>query len=402
MNAVFTVAAHEFAAIYERRVFQIITVAFPLIALIGFAAVWFIQNANDGDDGGASAAYGYVDMAGAISGHLDQGRVRYRPYTTFEEGRADLLSDEIDKLFVIPEDYFQSGVVQSFSIDSGFQFDGADSSMRSLLLDNLIAEGAPSDLAARLKRPMSAVHVSLDSSGAPNEVNAPRVFFFLALAFLLFMSLVTTGGFLLQSLGQEKEHRVMEVLLSSVTPARLMIGKILGLGAAGLTQMMIWIAAALILINALPWLFPDLDVALPGIPQTLLAIAFFILGYMLFGTLLAGLGAIATTTQEGQQLSMLVNLPLIIPMYAWYAIVENPASLFTKVLTFFPFTAPIVVFQRLGPGAIEAWEVAASLLILALSVLLAVFIVSRVFRAFLLSYGKRPSIKQLWAALREG
>ena len=400
MNSTLTIASHEFRTIYGRRIFQTITVAFPVVAIIGFAVIWFIQNAGGDDGGGKPVRYGYVDAAGVIDKHLNQGSVRYVPYPTFDEGKADLLADEIGKLFILPEDYIDTGHVQSFSVGSGLQLGGVDDTLRSLLLDNLIDEGTSPELAARLKRPARAVQISLDSDGAPNEVNAARVFFFMGLAFLLFMSLITTSGFLLQGLGQEKENRIMEVLLSSVTPAQLMIGKILGLGAAGLTQIVIWSTAALVFIRVLPSILPNFDIALPGIPQTLLALAFFVLGYMLLGTLQAGLGAVTTTTQESQQLSILVNIPLIIPIYAWYYIAENPASWITKLLTFFPFTAPIVVFQRLGPQAIEAWEVAASLAILTLTVLFAMFVASRVFRAFLLSYGKRPSMKQIWAAIR--
>ncbi len=399
MNSALTIASHEFRTIYSRRIFQVLTVAFPVVAMIAFAAIWFIRTVGGDDASGQPTRFGYVDMAGVIYRGLDQGNVQYVPYPTFEEGRADLLAEQIRKLFVIPEDYVDTGLVRSFSVGTGLQFDGVDDTLRSLLLDNLIDEGTPAELAARLKRPARAVHISLDSEGAPNQVNGARVFFFLGLAFLLFMSMILTSGYLLQGLGQEKENRIMEVLLSSVTPTQLMVGKILGLGAAGLTQIVIWIAAALLFIRVLPPLLPNFDIALPGIPQTMLAVAFFVLGYMLFGTLQAGLGAVATTTQSGQQLSLLVNLPLIIPIYAWYYIVENPASWITRLLTFFPFTAPIVVFQRLGPGAIEAWEIAASLAILALTVLVAVFVVSRVFRAFLLSYGKLPTLKQLWAAL---
>ena len=402
MNSALIIAFHEFRSVFQHRVFQILTVAFPLVAVIGFAAIWFIQNVggDDGDEIGEPVKYGYVDMAGVINDHLTQGRIQYVPYPTFEEGQADLLAENIRELFIIPEDYIETGLVQSFSVGSGLRLDGVDDTLTSLLLDNLIDDGTPPELVARLKRPAHAVQVSLDSDGAPNEISGGRVVFFLGLVILLFISLLVTANFMLQGLGQEKENRIMEVLLSSVTPAQLMVGKIIGLGAAGLAQITIWIVAALIFVSVLPSILPDLGIAPPGVAETLLAIMFFILGYMLFGTLLAGIGAITTTTQESQQISILVNSPLIIPIYAWSYIVENPTSWITRVLTFFPFTAPLVVFQRLGPHAIEAWEIAASLAILALAVLFAMFVVSRVFRAFLLSYGKRPSIKQLWAALR--
>ena len=399
MNNAVTIAAHEFRTVYRRRMFQILTVAFPVVALIAVGVIWFIQNQDEDDE---SVKYGYVDMVGMFDKSLTQGKVQFVPYSTFDAGRSDLLEDEIKKLFVIPGNYIETGVVQSFEVGSGLDLDGVDDALTSFLLDNLIGEDDRPELAARLKDPAQGVHVSLDSDGVPREINGPRVVFFLGLAVLLFMSLVTTGGFLLLGLGEEKENRIMEVLLSSVTPAQLLVGKILGLGSAGLSQILVWVVWALVLIRLLPAILPDLDIAPPGVGPTLLALAFFILGYLLFGTLLACLGSITTSAQESQQLQIVVIFPLIIPVYASFYIVSNPTAWITKFLTFFPFTSPLVVLQRLGPEAIEVWEVAVSLGILGLTVLLALFIAARVFRAFLLSYGRRPSAKQLWAALKGG
>ena len=143
----------------------------------------------------------------------------------------------------------------------------------------------------------------------------------------------------------------------------------------------------------------DLDFALPGFAPTLLAVAFFVLGYLLFATLNAGVGAIAPTTQESQQLAIILAAPLIVPIWAWVYIAENPTSGVTQLLTFFPFTAPIVVLQRLGPDAIAGWEVALSLGLLVLTVAGAMLLAARIFRAFLLSYGKRPGLRVLWSAL---
>ena len=181
-----------------------------------------------------------------------------------------------------------------------------------------------------------------------------------------------------------------------------MIGKVLGLGSAGLSQVLIWVVVGRTLLGALPSVFTDLDFTLPGLAPMVVAVAFFVVGYLMFATLNAGLGAISSTSQESQQLSIIVAAPLIIPLWAWVYIVENPTAGVVKFLTFFPLTSPLVVLERLGPEAIEPWEVAVSLVVLALSVVAAAFLVSRIFRAFLLSYGKRPSPRMLLRALVHG
>ena len=270
------------------------------------------------------------------------------------------------------------------------------------MLANLSDAAPESEVIERLKQPLFLDAVAVDPKGAPRDLDGPRVFFFLGLAFLLMFSLAMTGGFLLQGLGEEKESRIMEVLLSSVTPAQFMVGKVLGLGAAGLSQVLIWVAIGRTLLEVLPSVVTDLDLTLPGLAPTIGAVAFFVLGYGMFATLNAGLGAISPTTRESQQLSIIVAAPLIIPIYAWVYIVENPTAGVVKFLTFFPLTSPLVVLERLGPEAIEPWEVAVSLVVLAVSVVAVAFLVSRIFRAFLLSYGKRPGLRMLARALVRG
>ena len=247
----------------------------------------------------------------------------------------------------------------------------------------------------RFKEPLNLASVKVDSRGDPREVDKGRGLFFIFLAILLLMSTMMTGGFLLQGLGEEKESRIMEVLLSSVTPGQLMMGKILGLGAAGLAQMLIWVVSARIILELMASILPDVSISLPSVPLTLVALLFFLLGYLFFATLMAGLGAVASTAREGGQLSMIFTAPLVVPIYAMTYIIANPTDAIVRFATMFPFTSPIVVMERLSVGAIELWEVAASLGVLALSVAAAIFLMARVFRAFLLMYGKRPNIREV-------
>ena len=401
MNASLIVARHELKTMYRRRVFQIITVGIPVLALVGLLVLWVAENVFDGPK--ETDVAGYVDATGLFTGHLTQADLKFVAYATQDEGMGALLSQHVDRLYVIPADYLRTGLVQRFKVGLGFTLGGgADSSLQAFLLDNLSEVAPESEVIERLKDPVALASVDVDSNGNPRNLDGPRVVFFLGLAFLLMFSLAITGSFFLQALGEEKESRVMEVLLSSVTPGQFMIGKILGLASAGLSQVLIWVASGLILLAVLPSVRSDLEFSLPGVAPTLLAMLFFVLGYLLFATLNAGIGAVAPTRQESQQLSVLVAAPMIIPIYAWVYIAENPTAGVVKLLTFSPFTAPLVVLQRLGPEAIEPWEVATSLVILALAVAGGMLLVGRLFRAFLLSYGKRPGVRLLWRAIAHG
>ena len=397
MDNLVNIAVHEFVTVYRRGLFKIITAAVPMVMLAGLMVIWVLEQKGESDE---LDKVGYVDATALFTGFREQGSVSFAPYPTREAGMEALLSDAIERLYVIPADYLKSGAVQRVHISLGFNLGDFDEpALRAFLQDNLSAMEEPSDAIERMKHPLDLAVVNVDSEGALREINGPRMLFFLALSGLLFFSLVFSGGMLILGLGEEKEARVIEVLLSSVTPAQLMVGKILGLGAAGLSQILIWAGSALIAVSVLPAIKPDLEFSLPGLAVTLLALPFFVLGFLLIATLLSALGAVTSTSRESQQLSVIVNAPLIIPVYAWVYIVENPTAGIVQFLSLFPFTSAVTVLMRIGAEAIQPWEIVASLLVLSLSVVGVMYLVPRIFRAFVLSYGGRPSIRLLWRTL---
>ena len=392
MKSLQTIAIHEFMVMFHRKMFRIMTVGLPAIALVALLVIAFIQSQRDDPK---EVQAGYVDATGLFTEFRTQGNVEFVPYQTPENGMEALLAEEVKKLYVIPPNYLTSGVVQRFTISAGIDLgDGGDTVLRSFLFDNLVGTDLPPEVVQRLRNPLNLADVQVDSDGAPRDIDAGRVVFFLGMGILLFFSLVTTGAFLLQSLGEEKENRIMEVLLSSVTPGQLMVGKILGLGAAGLAQMLIWVVSGIILLTVINTGL-DISIEVPGVELVLVGLLFFVLGYLFFATLMAGLGAVASTAREGNQLSFIFVIPIIVPIYAWPYIVANPTVGIVRFLTLFPFTSPIVVIERLAIGVIEPLEIAASLGVLVLSVAGAMYLMARVFRAYLLMYGKRPGLREV-------
>ena len=379
MDNLVNIAVHEFVTVYRRRIYQLITAAVPVVILGALMFVWALE--QKGDSEGPRDEAGYVDATALFTDFREQGNVSFASYPTRDEGIEALLADAIERLYVIPADYLETGVVQRVHVSAGFNIGGEfeERALRAFLLDNLSAMEQPSDVIERLKHPLNLAVVDVDSEGAPREINGPRMLFFLALSGLLFFALVFSGGMLTQGLGEEKEARIIEVLLSSVTPAQLMVEKILGLGAAGLSQILIWAGSGLIALSVLPAIKPDLEFSAPGLALTLLAIPFFVLGYLLVATLLSVLGAVTSTTTESQQLSIMVNMPLVIPVWAWLFIVENPTAGLVQFLSLFPFTAAVTVLLRIGAEAIQPWEVAASLLVLSLSVVGVMYLAPRIF-----------------------
>ena len=397
------IARHEYKVVLRRRVFQITTAVVPLIIVIGLVVAWFIQQQDESDVAGKPDKVGYVDGTALFTDFHRQRGLQFVQYVTRSEGMDALLMEETKRLYVIPESYLETGVVERFEVSLGFDLDSSgDRALREFLLDNLSVVGAPSKVLDRLKDPFFLQAINVDSAGVPQTIDSARVVFFLAVAGILFFAMVFSGSILIQGLGEEKESRVLEVMLSAVTPSQLMIGKVVGLGAAGLSQILVWAVSGVVGIRLLAAITSDIPFSLPGTAAALLAVPFFVLGYLFYATLLSGLGAATTTPRESQQLSIIFTAPLIVPVYAWIYIVENPTAAIVRFLSFFPFTAPSTVLMRIGADAIPAWEIAASLLVLAASVAAVLTLVPRVFRAFILSYGRRPGLRVLWRALSNG
>ena len=391
-----TIALHEFKGMFRRRIFLIMTIGLPVVAMVALLVIGFIQSQKDEPK---EEQVGYVDVTGLFTEATVQGLVEFVPYDSADAGMEALLAEDIKRLYVISPNYMTSGIVQRISVSQGIDIHSdSDRVLRSFLFDNLLSSDLPVEINERLRDPLVLANVQVNSEGEPRDIDAGRVVFFLGMGVLLFMSLVMTGAFLLQSLGEEKENRIMEVLLSSVTPGQLMVGKILGLGAAGLIQILVWLVSGIALLTVIN-AGPDISIEVPGFGLAMVAVLFFVLDYLFFATLMAGLGAVASTAQEGNQLSIIFVGPLLIPLYAWLYIVSNPTAIIVQFLTVFPFTSPVVVMERLAVGAIGFWEVTLSLGVLALSVIAAMYMMIRAFRTYLLTYGKRPGLREVLRTL---
>ena len=256
-----------------------------------------------------------------------------------------------------------------------------------------------------MQNPLAVQSIRLDETGqvAKDQGGFAAFVFPLVFGMLLIITIMTASGYLLQGLGEEKENRIMEVLLSSVSPQQLLVGKVLGIGAAGLIQMVFWLVTSLLIVrlagSAIGGFFSQVTA-----PANIwvISLVYFILGYLLFAVLMAGLGAVASTAREGQQLSVIIVLPAILPFYTWYIYLQaNPQSIIGTILTLIPLTAPMSVFVRLAASTIAPWEYAASITILLLSIVGGLWLAAKVFRVFLLSYGKRPKFNEIIRLVRE-
>ena len=202
------------------------------------------------------------------------------------------------------------------------------------------------------------------------------------------MMIIFSGGMLVRGILEEKSNRIIEVILSSATAKELLTGKILGLGFLGIFQLIVWvILGKLIAGNVIAEL--NLDSAL------ILKLIYFTLGYYLYAAIFVGIGSAVSSEQEAQQLTTYISITLILPIVTSLQIIQQPASLLAQILSYFPLTASPVMLLRINIYSPPVWEIVSTLLILVLSTLFVILISSKIFKFGILSYGKRPSLKEL-------
>jgi ABC-2 type transport system permease protein len=221
--------------------------------------------------------------------------------------------------------------------------------------------------------------------------------------FILYMSLLLYGIAVMRGILEEKSNRIMEVLLGSLSPDQLMTGKIIGIGLVGLTQMAIYTATAGIVrlyIAASP-LAGDWSGTLDAVSPIRMVyfLVFFILGYFLYTSLFAAVGAVCNSEQEAQNLQTPLVMCLVIPMVATFFFVANPDSTAAVVVSMIPLFAPMVMFMRISVLTPPFWQIALSILLLAGTIWLFFKAVGRIFRIGVLMYGKRPTVPEIlrWA-----
>jgi ABC-2 type transport system permease protein len=222
------------------------------------------------------------------------------------------------------------------------------------------------------------------------------------LALVLYMALFIYGSMIMRGVIEEKTSRVVEVILSSLKPFQLMVGKILGIGAVGLTQFSIWalfgFAATRYSKSLVSGLFPGGEgPSLPSVPPYIFIyfVIFFVLGYFLYGTLYATIGSMVNSEKEAQQLLFPITMFLIIPIMLMILIIRTPDSSISVALSLVPFFAPILMLLRVCVLLPPFVQVGGSILLLALTVLFMVWLAAKIYRVGILMYGKPPNLAEI-------
>jgi len=396
------ITKHEFLAVVRRKSFVIMTLLFPVLALIAMGVFQVIENM--GDDTEELTTIGYVDEIGIFIDDTEQANITLVNYNSQDEAQSALIDGDVKEYFVIPANYVTTGLISRFTLERELEPPGETRwVMESFLLENLLRGETSQQIAERVKNPMWLETTRLTETGEIASEQGGFASFLVPYIFgiLLLVSIFTSSGYLLQGLGEEKENRIMEILLSSVSPQQLITGKVIGLGAAGLVQILVWLVSAPLLVNLASSTIGGF-ISQIQIPANFVAFGtvYFILGYLIYAVLMAGVGSISPTAREGQQMSVLFTLFGVAPFWLMPLLMQHPDHVLARILTIFPLTAPLSVMLRMGLADIEVWEIVASISLLIISIVVGLWFSAKVFRTYLLMYGKRPNLKEVMKSIR--
>ena len=400
------VARREYLRTVRRRGYIFGTLLLPIgIAVLMGISIFFSTSGFD-TEGEASGTIVVVNRSDVAIEPFETGLASLR-LVTEAEAAAQLEAGEIDGYYLIPETFSEDATLTrieagGFDISSLEAGEANEGLLRYVIrATQLEAAGLSPEETARILQGMTINVVTVEGEEVSGADIAAGIALPMVFVAIFMISIFMTSGYLLQSVTEEKENRVVEIVLSSIPATPLMAGKILWLGGAGLTQVAIWVISALVAVPLLSSQIPDLGPI--SIDPTMLGLSllYFVLGYLAYGAIFAAIGAIAPGNREAQQYSGFLGFAAAVPFIVFSVFLTDLTSPVVYALCLFPLTTPTAMLIVLGVSDGIPWTlVGASLTSLTLFAALATWASARIFRATVLLYGVRPSLQQLIGAIR--
>lgn len=414
----------EYLARVRNKTFVVMTFLSPLILVAMIMLIAYLSNLNNDE----VRVVGIHDQTGLyVPEFRDSQEVRYENFSEIDLEDAKMIVREQNYygLLHIPSDTASPGNLQFFAKEApafGFL-----SEMERTVADEVTRRELQSrgvDLTV-IRQAEDAVTIEIQNFAGERTSKIStyvKMFFGGAAGYLLMMFIIIYGNMVMRSVIEEKTNRIIEIIISSVKPIHLMLGKILGTSFAGITQFAIWVVLGgtlLFIVSA----FLGVDIAaaqgvdqeamsqisdneleqviidIARLPMGTLIVCFliyFIGGYFLYSSIYAAIGAAVDNETDTQQFMFPIILPLMLGIYVgFFAVIENPHGVVSTVFSMIPLTSPIVMLMRI-PFGVAWWELAVSIGLLILTIAAVVWLAAKIYRVGILMYGKKPSYKELY------
>jgi len=409
MNKTLLVLRNEIITLLTRRSFWLVTLGLPLVGGLLFAGVGLISR-NASASQKVSQVFtspadlrptGYVDLSGLIR-QLPTGDAagNFIAFPSEAAARQALQAGQISSFYIVSANYIRDGKVTYIRPDFNPLSPTGNLSGDFTWVLQVNLAGGDGMLASLINGPKKLTDVSLATAPQPDQKNALALWTPYIITLLFYMLIIGSASLLLGNVSKEKENRIMEVLLTSVTPQQLLTGKILGLGLVGLGQTLLWFGTSFLLLNLSGQTFKlPSDIHLP-VSFLVWGLVFFVLGYAVYASLMAGLGALAPNLREASQASFVIMLPLMVPLFLSSSVfMQAPNGAIATGLSLFPLFAPVAMMARLSAGGVPWWQAPLAAGLLALTAFLILRAVAGMFRAQALLSGQGFKMKTYFRAL---
>lgn len=341
---------------------------------------------------------GYVDLSGVITRLPESASSHFIAFENEDQAKAAVESTRISAYYLVPADFLTTGKIEYVRPD--FNPLGSESQtgrFEDVVMYNLT--GHNQQLTFRLVNPLNAMLEVTGEQPARDPGNAMTFFLPYIVAMLFYIVIFSSASTMLSSVTDEKQNRTIEILMTSVTPMQMLTGKIIALGLAGLLQIVVWMGSGLFLLRlsgeklSLPIAFQ--------LPTSILiwAVLFFLLGYALYASMMAGVGALVPNLKEASQATTILVLPMVIPLALINLMSSEPNGAIAMVISLFPLTAPVAMMTRLSAAVVPLWQILLALGLLAVTTWLVLRVVAGLFRAQNLLTGQTFSMRVLWNAI---
>lgn len=421
MKKIFLILRYELSQAFSRRSYVFVGFGIPLIAVLIVAVVAVgrrdsvVETLPVVEEVKEFEVEGYVDLVGLISAipeDLPQGV--FVDYPSEDTAAQALNEGEIYAYYIIPEDYLEQGTVIYVNTGANpFESDSQEWMMRWTLLVEML--GGDLEFASLVLNPVDLTVERLGVETTPDRYSEddcsrpgpacrsnPLIEMLpMIIVVMFFVILTMNSGMLLSNISGEKQNRTMEILMLSITPQQMLAGKMLGLGIAGLLQSGVWIGALWTMLRigggvmSLP---PEFH-----LPAWLIAawMVYFLLGYALYASLMAGIGALVPDVKAGSQASGVVMIPLILGymLSVMPFSVEAPNGILVTTISLFPLTSPVAMVMRMTVTAVPIWQLALSLGLLVITVILVLRAVGKIFRTQMILSGQPFTVRRYIRAL---
>jgi ABC-2 type transport system permease protein len=433
MNTIAVIIAHEYTTRVRSKWFIIATLLGPLAMLVMVTVpILATMLAGDGTEGKVAI----IDRSGIVASELvaaDSSLYEEAGKRSAAELNTAVKSEDLQAWLEIPESIVDSGRVTMYTRGgTGIAFEARiRGDIEPIVVSaRLQRAGTDTSVIRLVEQGVDVSALKVTDEGVQEDSSMASAFIGYGAGFVIYILIFLYGSMVMRGVVEEKANRIIEVLASSARPFDIMMGKVLGIGMVGLTQVLAWIVLGLILLAIVGVAFAagvdttaateavmqaqaaqaqqpispmsggvmkigSMSIPAVSVPTLLLFVFYFLAGYFLYATLFAAVGSAVDQESDANQLTLPVTLPVILTMMFIGNVISAPSGTFATVTSLIPLFTPILMTVRVAATDVPAWQIALSVVLSIGAFFGAVWMASRIYRIGMLSYGKKPSIAEV-------